>query len=140
MKLERVVINRVILVNQDRALIVRNSGNEFWSLPGGKQDEGEDAIDGARREINEELNIAVNAMKLVGHNRLWKNSRVYDEYYWRSEVDDDQVQAITPDTGLEGELDEIAWIDSEAIETIDVYPRDLIKDAIVARRTTDNSQ
>lgn len=130
MKSEHVVINRVILVNQDRVLIVRNRGNEFWSLPGGKQDEGEKGTESARREIIEELGISLNAMKLISRNRLLKNSCIYDEYYWRSEVDEDQVDAIEPDTSPEGELDEVSWTDINKLDVIEVYPRDLIKAAL----------
>ncbi len=128
-------VNRVILVNRDRALIVRNSGNNFWSLPGGKQDEGEVSIESARREINEELNIAINALKLIGQQQLLRNSRTYNEYYWLSEIDDEQAHSIQPDIGPHGELDEVKWANIETIETIDVYPRDLIKKAMSAGNT-----
>lgn len=47
----------VLIWHKDRVLLVRNSYQPLWSLPGGTIDRHEEADDAAVRELNEELRI-----------------------------------------------------------------------------------
>ncbi|WP_417519505.1 NUDIX hydrolase [Minwuia sp.] len=48
----------------DRVLLVQNTYNSFWSLPGGRLNAGEDYRDAAARELSEETGIIVAAAEL----------------------------------------------------------------------------
>ncbi|WP_176256753.1 NUDIX hydrolase [Derxia lacustris] len=54
-----------ILVNRDRVLLHRALGDDFWTLPGGRVEPGEDSEAALRRELLEELGATVGAARLV---------------------------------------------------------------------------
>ncbi len=55
---------------QDHVLLHRLEGDDFWTLPGGRIELGEEAAHTIEREFNEELGIAVECSELlcVGEN------------------------------------------------------------------------
>ena len=60
----------VVLLRQDQVLLVcrgKPPANGAWSLPGGAQEIGETAEDGARRELLEETGIRAGPMTFVAH-------------------------------------------------------------------------
>lgn len=60
----------VIVLRSDAVLLVRRGQAPAlgeWSLPGGAQELGETAEEGARRELAEETGLAVGQLHLVGH-------------------------------------------------------------------------
>ena len=57
--LYRVAI-RLLVVQADRVLLVKESGDGWWALPGGGIDHGDSVIAAALREIEEELGVASN--------------------------------------------------------------------------------
>jgi len=65
----RVGIGVVILKDNKILLGKRNEGNELgensWNCPGGKLEFGENIIDAAKREVEEETGIKVNEIKLT---------------------------------------------------------------------------
>ena len=58
----------VILDNQGRILLLHRNkdGLQQWELPGGKVDSGEDGLTTAKREIKEELYVAVEIIQELG--------------------------------------------------------------------------
>ncbi len=60
-----------LIVVQDRKLLLAFSNNKkAWYLPGGKIDEGETALAGLQREIQEELNINIAAGELTPYYHI----------------------------------------------------------------------
>ncbi|MFC4017169.1 NUDIX domain-containing protein [Micromonospora sp. GCM10011542] len=54
-----------ILVEDGRVLSTRSHGKDVWYLPGGKREPGESDLDTLRREIAEELSVAVDVRSAV---------------------------------------------------------------------------
>jgi len=54
-----------IIRQGDRILLNRYGGDSFWALPGGAIEAGEFSPDGLRREMVEELGVAVGVGRLV---------------------------------------------------------------------------
>jgi ADP-ribose pyrophosphatase YjhB (NUDIX family) len=56
-----------LLVHADQLLLVRNTyGRRVWTLPGGMIKRNEDPAAAMRREVHEEVGIAVEGLQLVG--------------------------------------------------------------------------
>jgi 8-oxo-dGTP pyrophosphatase MutT (NUDIX family) len=80
-----------------RARGLRNHGGQ-WALPGGRLDPGESAVEAARRELHEELGVALGAEHVLG---------LLDDYATRSGF------VITPVVLFAGEVPELAPDPSE---------------------------
>lgn len=69
MDVARVGVGIMILKGNKILLGKRNEGNELgensWNCPGGKLEFGENIIDAAKREVEEETGIKVNEIKLI---------------------------------------------------------------------------
>jgi 8-oxo-dGTP diphosphatase len=60
----------VVLLRDDSVLLIRRGrppGQGRWSLPGGAQEVGETAIDGARRELREEAGVEAGTLRFLTH-------------------------------------------------------------------------
>lgn len=55
----------LLLDDRDRPLIVQNSWNDEWTLPGGALNHGEPPRRGAEREIEEELGLHIEVGRLL---------------------------------------------------------------------------
>ncbi|WP_312190936.1 NUDIX domain-containing protein [Sphingobacterium sp.] len=55
----------LVSIKDDKLLLAYSNNRKAWYLPGGKVDEGEEALQSLRREILEELNIELNPEKIT---------------------------------------------------------------------------
>lgn len=55
----------LIVVNDNKLLLAYSKNKNAWYLPGGKVDVGESSLQALQREIQEELNITLNADRLT---------------------------------------------------------------------------
>ena len=87
-----------------------------WALPGGRLEPGEDAGTGARRELHEELAVAVPPEEVLG---------VLDDYVTRSgyRITPVVVWAIDPGHAVTPSAAEVASVHTIPIREIDVEPR-----------------
>lgn len=75
---------RVLIIHEQSALVVKNwlgSGN--WALPGGGLHKGENPVDGAIREVQEELGFAIEktALHELGLQKSYEHGRLISKYY-----------------------------------------------------------
>ena len=54
---------------------------DFWTLPGGKVDAGENLEQGLKRELEEELSVQVNSMKLIWSRKYLGKTNVVAHYF-----------------------------------------------------------
>jgi ADP-ribose pyrophosphatase YjhB (NUDIX family) len=96
---------RCVLRSGDRVLLVRHTyGDRNWALPGGRVRRGETPSDAARREISQELGLAIAHWHELGtfgsHGARRKSSTVY----LRAEVGEAHLEP------KRSELSEVAWV------------------------------
>jgi 8-oxo-dGTP pyrophosphatase MutT (NUDIX family) len=74
----------VAIWHAGRLLLVKNSYLSYWSLPGGYVRSGEDPVDAARRELLEEVGIAVDRAALspaLDVHHQWEGKRDHVEIF-----------------------------------------------------------
>jgi 8-oxo-dGTP diphosphatase len=78
---------KCVLTDGDRILLVRHSyGPRGWDLPGGSLHSGEAPEAAARREINEELGIAIHDFADLGEMVVHSDHRDDHVHFFRAEV------------------------------------------------------
>ncbi|GIV43839.1 MAG: hypothetical protein KatS3mg035_0962 [Bacteroidia bacterium] len=114
--------------------IIKNSENQYlmifrlgkWDLPKGKIDPGESPEETAIREIEEEVNIPKDLLKiekLIGltyHIYLQKNQYMVKSTFWYDIFCSCENQTIKPQ--LEENITEIRWFTKEELLKLDTYP------------------
>ena len=78
-----------LIVRDDRVLLGRRRfepGAGCWGLPGGFLDEGEDPLDGLRREVREETGLDIEPLELFGHWLQPHGERTVLCLVWRARV------------------------------------------------------
>ena len=67
-----VSLRGVLFLPAEEVLVVRRASDGGWELPGGRLGADEEAIDGVRREIEEETGLSVDVWRPV-HATAWRN-------------------------------------------------------------------
>jgi len=75
---------RALIVHQDKILLVQHYGSDFWSLPGGKVEEGEDLKTCLVRELKEELNAdaKIGKLRFINEFKYDKKSSPTVEFFF----------------------------------------------------------
>jgi 8-oxo-dGTP pyrophosphatase MutT (NUDIX family) len=98
---------KCVITNAGAVLLVRHTYGDRrrWDFPGGFVRRGEEPLEAARREMAEELGLALGAgdLRPLGALRLHRGRRGGTVHYYRLELAD---RALDPDPG---ELGEVAW-------------------------------
>lgn len=104
---------RVMMIQNDRALLVRHTYMNGWFMPGGGVKRGETLDHAARRETREETGATLNNLSLAGAYTNFKE--------WKS---DHSVLFLSTDFTISGEHDlEIAEV---RFFSLDALPDDLM--------------
>lgn len=110
----RIDVVAALLVDETgRALMVRKRGTAAFMQPGGKLEPGEDALDGLRRELVEELDLALAAARFQPLGTFEEDAANEPGH---------RVRAVVWRVGLTGsdvptagaEIEELRWIDPAA--------------------------
>ena len=119
-----------LLVNRDRLLLHRLRGDDFWTLPGGRVEAGEDGETALRRELREELGETVGAMRLAHLVEGFFPTEADGPYHelamhFLAPIGDDSRLAAhsAPFAGIEaGKPLEFAWFDLDALDGLNLFP------------------
>ena len=127
------------LIEQNgKFLVQRIMQNQFYCLPGGHVELGEDTMQAIKREVKEEINKEVKSAKLFAiMENFFKTSegKVYHElgYYFVVEVEkfenQDDYEVVENDKGMLKTL-RYKWVTPSEFDKIDFRPsilKDLIK-------------
>lgn len=107
----RTTARAIIFNSQNQMLLVKHHGSQFFSLPGGKLEMGEDLQACLQREIFEELGVGCTVFDLqyVHEFRYSPESDVTVEFFFAVTIDD---ETITMEKGEHSvaELHDIQWV------------------------------
>jgi 8-oxo-dGTP pyrophosphatase MutT (NUDIX family) len=95
---------KCVLTDGDHVLLVRHTyGSRQWDLPGGGRHRGERSIDAARREMHEELGLAIDDWRELGRLRARRERH-------RQTIDVYGAELSSPTLELDlGEIEVAAW-------------------------------
>ncbi len=126
------ILSRVVVINNNKILIVRNKNCDFWYLPGGGWEyEKESVIKCAIREVQEETGYLVKIKKLIASQELHDlDGSVFFENFWLAEIDQKNTKELTEsvihkDLDPDGEIDEIKWQNIKQLKDLKFYPKAL---------------
>ena len=128
-------IARIVVIDKERVLLVRNKNVKYWHLPGGKQEVGEPMSLTAQRECEEELGITPIIRYFVACSDLvLEFARVHiHEMYFLAENPRDFVGADFSAAPHAAALDAVEWFTREELADLNIVPgflKDLLIDLI----------
>lgn len=113
-----ITVSAVVFQRSDaRVLTVRKRGTEMFMLPGGKPESGETPGDCARREVHEELGIALAPGDITPLGSFDAPAANESGYTVHADVFRASVSADDLDPAPQAELEEVRWVlPAEAID------------------------
>jgi ADP-ribose pyrophosphatase YjhB (NUDIX family) len=119
----------VALWRDDRLLLVRTSYRPHYSLPGGFMKHGETSLAAAKRELLEELGLAVaSGLRLAWHGTIVFEDRIDTATIWETSLD------TTPSIRVDGA--EVVWAGWKTVEEALALPLLPSLEQYVKSRTT----
>jgi 8-oxo-dGTP diphosphatase len=113
------------LTNQ-KVLLAKNVGQDFWYPPGGgwEYHTGESIVECAKREVLEETGIEVEIKKLLyAQQYQYKNKHIQIETFWLATVNEDHSQIHShKDLDPQGFVEKVRWFNREEIKKEKVFP------------------
>ncbi len=130
----KIVCRAVICDEQNRLLLIKNSGNTFWCLPGGSLESTDASVQQClKRELHEELGVTAQIGDIAFFQEMHKGDTRYIELVLKASLiqgelpTSESIQSVS-----DGELEDIRWVNEEALINIDVKPERLRKMARAA--------
>lgn len=120
----KIVCRALIVDDQGQILVVKKTGSDFWSLPGGKVDPEDVSVQvGLVRELQEELGVEAEIKDIRFVQELQKDDTRYVELIWQATLTNGSVPTQEDIAGIsDHELIDIQWIKKENLGNIDVKP------------------
>ncbi len=128
------IISRVLVVSDDKILLVHNKKSDFWSLPGGTWEYEKETIqECGTREVLEETGHSASIDRLLLVQELRKTEKTYLEIIWLGHLNDSNARKINDttkhtDPDVESEIGEVKWLTESEIKSVKVLPLRLKED------------
>ncbi|PCI24116.1 hypothetical protein COB57_05995 [Candidatus Peregrinibacteria bacterium] len=112
---------RAIIIHEKKALLVQHHGRDFFALPGGKIEEGENLQAALVREIEEELGVTPEIGKMLYvHEFCYPGGDMSIEFFFLVNNGQD-FKGELKGSHTEAEIAEISW--KNIYEKLDIMPR-----------------
>lgn len=112
---------KCLLTDGDRVLLVRHSyGPRTWDLPGGSVKTGEEPASTARREMQEELGVAIDTWHRLGWLQIVIDHRRDCVHLFQAELNDPQLKIDR------GELLAARWFQRSELPPLGRYTREIL--------------
>lgn len=119
-----------VILHEGFVLLHRAEGDEFWALPGGRVEVGEDAATTIVREMNEELGETVRCAKLlyvVEHFFEYEGKQNHEiGLYFLTDLSPNSRILSKADShpGVEGDMKlDFRWFPQVDLDKVDIRPR-----------------
>ncbi len=120
------ITTRVIIYKDDKILLSRNKGRDYWYPGGGGLEDDENLIECAKREVQEETGQIVEIKDLMYVQEFYfsKNERSLGMFYLAYPTPESKDDFHHKDTDTSGNLtiEENRWFSEEDMKKIKVYP------------------
>lgn len=131
------LISRVVLIQNDKILLFKKIGADFWHYPGGKWEfEKESLAECARREIKEETGYDIIIGDLIWSQEIRKPEKVYVELFWHAKISANNTQKSTKIVDIDKTDEDIGyvkWFKIKDLGTIKVLPKEVYRN--ISRNT-----
>lgn len=110
---------RAIIFHNDKLLVMRNSANDFYCIPGGKMELGETIHECLKREITEELGIEPKIGRLLfTNNYMEKDGDQSIEFHFEVTNGADYMDEQKLEGTHSFEFNDICWVGKNDSKTI----------------------
>lgn len=127
-----IIRSRAIIIQDEKLLVVKhtnedNNHDDFYTLPGGHLDLGEDAIECMSRELVEELGVEPEIGRLLYvHTYIEKNTTQPMEFFLEIKNGEDYLNTEHLERSHAYEIAEVRWVSKD--EEINFLPYKLFED------------
>ncbi len=110
---------RVIIIKENRILLAKNKGSEFWYPPGGGLENNESLPECAVREIREELGIMIKIKSFLYLQEFQDTEEVcFLETFWLAEPGEEVLEFRFGEP-----IEEVKWFKKEDLKNTLVFPK-----------------
>jgi 8-oxo-dGTP pyrophosphatase MutT (NUDIX family) len=114
----RIHLAGCVIIKDESILLLHRIKTDWYELPGGKVDEGEDDVTAAIRELKEELGVDVKILKKLGQKDFTENEKILQYAWYLAEISNDQMPSICePDT-----FDKFSYVSLNELKTHTLSP------------------
>ena len=116
------VAQKIVIEKQGKVLISRGVGDAKFDLPGGRLNVGEDPKEALKREIQEELGVAVEVGDAFSMETYIKPQTGEPHLYlaYRGRLQDEETAFIL----AEGEVAEVRWVSHDESQNLPLWEQD----------------
>ena len=113
--MKTIVASGPVIIENRKLLVNKDNKDDFYKLPGGTVEQGDDLTGACHRETKEEINAEIKIIKPLNPMVIYKNPQTNEEmtilliHYEAKLLNKDQIKPIAP-------IQEIQWLDIEEIK------------------------
>lgn len=120
----KIVCRSLVIDNQDRVLLVKKTGSDFWILPGGTLEAKDASLQACLvRELKEELGVdaVINNFRFI--QELHKNDTRFIDLIWEATLSSDPIKRKEDiyETSHH-ELTDMQWINKSDLRNVNIKP------------------